>query len=456
MKRYRVHASGPLRGAVRVPGDKSIGHRALLFASLAEGVSTIRGLSLGLDNAATAGALAAMGVRMSFEASPTGRTATVHGVGLEGLRMPTQSIDCGNSGTTMRLLAGLLSAQKFGVRLFGDASLSRRPMRRVVEPLRARGAHVAGVRGAKEGEHYAPLSIAPLVEGERLTGLRLESPVASAQVKSALLLSGLYADGPTVVHEPTLSRDHTERMMLALGVPLEAAGSISVLDPTGWSRRWDAFDWEVPGDLSSAAFLWTAGLVVPGSEVTVEGVGTNPTRTGFLDALRMARAACDIVARGDAAGMEPIADVTVRHEGRLAPLKLGGELVTRMIDEVPILSVLAAMTKGRTDLRDAEELRVKESDRLATMASVLRAFGVDCVELQDGLTIHGGQPLRGAHVASHGDHRIAMSSVILGLVAEGETVVDDVECVETSYPTFVETLRSLGASIVEEDAEATE
>jgi 3-phosphoshikimate 1-carboxyvinyltransferase len=452
MKRYRVRKSGPLRGSVTVPGDKSIGHRALLLAGLADGSSVIRGLSEGLDNASTARALEAMGVSISFEPEPTGGlTARVRGVGLEGLRMPRASIDCGNSGTTMRLLAGVLSAQRFGVRLLGDASLSKRPMRRIVEPLRARGAHIAGVRGAKEGEHYAPLSIAPLIEGERLGGLRYESPIASAQVKSCLLLSGLYADGPTAVYEPVLSRDHTERMLLALGVPLETAGTISVLDPEGWDRRWDGFEWKVPGDPSSASFLLAAAHAVPGSELEIHGVCTNPTRTGLVDALRQARAALEIVPRGEAAGNEPVATLVARS-GPLAPMRVGGEIVTRMIDEVPILSVLAAVARGRTDVRDAEELRSKESDRLATMAGVLRAFGADVVELQDGLTIHGGAVLRGARVESHGDHRVAMSAVVLGLLADGETVVEDVDCVETSFPGFAALLRGLGADLVEEAA----
>jgi 3-phosphoshikimate 1-carboxyvinyltransferase len=458
MRRFRVRRAGPLRGSLTVPGDKSIGHRALLFAGLAEGRSSIRGLSGGLDNHATRGALEAMGVRFEDVEGET----RVEGVGLHGLTMPKASLDCGNSGTTMRLLAGIVSAQRFGVRLVGDASLSSRPMRRIVEPLRARGAHIAGVRRKKEGEepvqggqeeHYAPLSIAPLIEGETLSALRYESPIASAQVKSCLLLSGLYAEGPTTVYEPLLSRDHTERMMLALGVPLTTAGTISTLDPAGWARRWDGFSWTVPGDLSSAAFFLVAGSIVPGSEIEIEGVCTNPTRTGILDALRLARAHIEVIPRGEGAGNEPIATLVARH-GRVAPIRVGGEIVTRMIDEVPIACALAVCAPGRTDVRDAEELRAKESDRLSTMASVLRAFGADVVELQDGLTIHGGAPLRGAHVNAHGDHRIAMTSVVLGLVADGETVVDDVACVETSFPAFASSLRALGADVVEEEVSA--
>lgn len=446
MKRFVVRPGGPLRGRARVPGDKSIGHRALLFGAFAEGRSIVRGLSGGLDNASTAAAMAKMGARYEM----SGDTAQIDGVGLDGLRMPDGALDCGNSGTTMRLLAGVLAAQKFGTRLIGDASLMRRPMRRVVEPLRARGAHIAGVRGAKEGEHYPPLSVAPLLEGEKLTGIEVRTEVASAQVKSALLLSGLWADGPTAVAEPTLSRDHTERMLVALGAPLEAFGAMAVLDVTRWEkRRFPAFEWAVPGDLSSAAFLIAAAAMVPGSEIELQGVGVNPTRTGVLDAMRSMRARVDLLPRGDAAGNEPIATIAARH-GSLAPTRIGGELIARMIDEVPIFAALATSAHGRTEVRDAEELRVKESDRLKTMADILRAFGGDVIELSDGLTIHGGRPLHAAHVESHGDHRIAMSAVILGLVAEGETRVDDVDCVDTSFPGFAALLRSLGADVREE------
>lgn len=457
VKRWRVRQSGPLRGRVRVPGDKSIGHRAILFGALAEGRSTVRGLSGGLDNAATAEAFRQMGARieLSDDAVGAGASAVIDGVGLDGLRMPPGAIDCGNSGTTMRMLAGVLVAQKFGTRLVGDESLSRRPMRRIVDPLRARGGHVAGVRGAKEGEHYPPLSVAPLLPDERLTGIEYESPIASAQVKSALLLSGLWADGPTAISEPTLSRDHTERMMIALGVPLQALGPMVVLDPDDWEERgWRGFDWSVPGDLSGAAFVIAAALLVPGSEIEIEGVGVNPTRTGLLDALRAMRAPLAYTPRGDAAGMEPIAEIAVRH-GPFAPARVSGELLTRMIDEVPVLAALSARARGTGEIRDAEELRVKESDRIALSASMLRDAGVDCVELRDGLTVHGTDgALRAIRIASGGDHRIAMSAAVLGLAAEGETIVDDVGCVDTSFPGFAALLRSLGADIQEEDGEA--
>ena len=443
MKRYRVRKSGPLRGTIRVPGDKSIGHRALIFGALARGTSRVSGLSGGLDNLATAEAFRAMGVTMTLD----GSRAEIEGVGLRGLRMPDRVIDCGNSGTTMRLLAGLLSAQRFGSRLVGDHSLMRRPMGRVIEPLRARGAHIAGSAGAKEGVLYPPISIAPLVEGESLTGMEYVMPVASAQVKSALLFSGLYASGPTMLREPELSRDHTERMMLSLGVPIESMGNVVVLDPTRpWANGWDAFTWEVPGDPSSAAFPIIAAAIIPGSEVTVEGVCTNPTRTGLFDLMRLMNAGPSYEPRGEGAGGEPVTALTMRHTTARGSLA-AGEIIVRMIDEVPILCALAAAANGRTEVRDAKELRVKESDRIAVMANALRGFGVTCEELEDGLVVEGGAKQHANRVESHGDHRIAMTAAILGMISEGETIVDDAECVDTSFPGFVDLFRSLGADI---------
>lgn len=445
MSTLRVRpAQGPLKGTLTVPGDKSISHRALLFAGIASGTSLLRGVSGGLDNLATARALESMGAR--YETLEDGALLRVTGVGLDGLRMPSGAIDCGNSGTTMRMIAGLLVAQEFGTRLIGDESLSRRPMRRIVDPLRARGGHIAGIKGKKDGEHYPPLSVAPLVPGEKLTGIEFRSPVASAQVKSALLLSGLWADGPTILSEPTLSRDHTERMLRAMDVPLQTAGPMVALDPSGWDRVLPALSWTVPGDLSSAAFLLAAGLMVRGSQIEIHGVGTNPTRTGFLDVLRSMRAPIEVVPKGEAGGSEPVGDLFIQHAS-LGPARVGGELVTRMIDEVPVLAALLATIPGKHEIRDAEELRVKESDRIATMAGVLRAFGGDCTELEDGLIIHGGSKLTAATVKSDGDHRIAMSAALLGLCAEGETVIEDADCIDTSFPTFVEILTALGAEI---------
>jgi 3-phosphoshikimate 1-carboxyvinyltransferase len=418
----------------------------LIFGALGRGTSRVTGLSEGLDNLATRQAFRSMGVAIEGDEAAT----AIHGVGLRGLRMPTDVVDCGNSGTTMRLLAGLLSGQRFGTRMVGDASLTRRPMGRVIKPLRARGAHIAGTAGAKPDELYPPISIAPLVEGEDLKGIEYAMSVASAQVKSALLLSGLYAAGPTVLQEPVLSRDHTERMMLALGVPLQTSGASVALDPNvDWAGGWEPFEWDVPGDPSSAAFPLLAAAMVPGSEVSVEDVCVNPTRTGLFDWLRLIGANVTHRPSGHGAGDEPMAELTVAH-GPIRGSVAGGELIVRMIDEIPAVCALAAVANGKTEIRDAEELRVKESDRIATMAAVLGAFGVPCEELPDGMVITGGAALHPAQIESRGDHRIAMSAALLGMLAEGESVIDGAEAVDTSFPGFVALMRSLGADITEE------
>lgn len=434
----------PLTGGVPVPSDKSIGHRALLFASLCEGTSEIRGLSYGEDNVSTASAMRAMGAMID---DVTKGHLRVRGTGLFGLKAPSQALDCGSSSTTMRLLTGILCAQTFRTKLVGDASLSRRPMMRVVGPLRARGAVIEGApHPTKEGELLPPLIVGPLPEGKELAELEYESPVASAQVKSAVLLSGLYAHGTTWLREPTLSRDHTERMMHALGVPLRAVGTMIELDPAGWNGKMPAFEITIPGDVSAAAFLLVAANVVPGSRVTVRGVGTNPTRTGLLEIARHMGAGIEVVPQGDQGG-EPVAEITAWSAPMHGGL-IGGELVPRAIDEIPIACALAARASGTTTIRDAEELRVKESDRIATMASVLRAFGVACEELPDGIVVEGREgPLEAAEVDSRGDHRIAMTAAVLALAAKAPSRITDCDCIATSFPRFVGTLRALGARI---------
>jgi 3-phosphoshikimate 1-carboxyvinyltransferase len=434
----------PLAGGVPVPSDKSIGHRALLFAALCDGTSTIRGFSHGEDNVSTANCMRAMGAMIDEEDKTT---LKVKGTGLFGLKAPSHPLDCGNSGTTMRLLTGILSAQTFQSKLIGDESLTKRPMMRIAGPLRKRGAIIEGrPHPTKANDILPPLVVGPLGEGKELGELEYESPIASAQVKSAILLSGLYAHGTTWFKEPTLSRDHTERMMHALGVPLRTVGTMVELDPAGWDGKMPAFEIEIPGDVSAAAFLLVAGSIVPGSRVTVRGVGTNPTRTGLLEIARHMGAGLEIVNKGDQGG-EPIAEITASY-GPLKGVLIGGELVPRAIDEIPIACALAARASGTTTIRDAEELRVKESDRIATMATVLRAFGVKCEELPDGLVIEGKDaPLEPAEVASKGDHRIAMTAAILGLLAKGPSRITDVDCIATSFPRFVGTLRALGARI---------
>ena len=436
----------PLRGSVPVPPDKSIAHRALLLAALCNGKSRLRihGTDFGEDNRSTRGALAAMGVTFVEEPGAW----VVHGAGLFGLRAPPGALDCGNSGTTMRLLSGILAAQPFATTLVGDASLSRRPMMRIAAPLRARGARIEG-RAAPNDDITAPLHIGALPEGEHLRGIEHVLPVASAQVKSALLLSGLYAHGATTLREPLLSRDHTERMLLALGVPLRTLATVVELDPAGWGGVMPAFDMTIPGDISAAAFLLGAGATVPGSRITVRGVGNNRTRTGVLDVLAAMDAHILVEPTAEEGG-EPVADLHVQAGGALRGTSVGGETVPRAIDEVPLLCAVAARARGTTVVHDAAELRVKESDRIAATLDVLRAFDVPCEPLTDGMRIEGAAASgSGTRVIdSRGDHRIAMTAVVLGLsAASGVTRVKDCDCIATSFPRFVGTLRALGASI---------
>jgi 3-phosphoshikimate 1-carboxyvinyltransferase len=435
----------PLSGSVPVPSDKSIGHRALIFAALSRGRCKIRGFSYGEDNVATMRAFAAMGVGLEDDRQGT---VVVRGHGLDELRAAAGPIDCGNSGTTMRLLAGVLAAQPFQSRLVGDASLSRRPMGRIARPLRARGASIEGAPHATRKEEItAPLEIGPLARGTRLTGLEYKIPVSSAQVKSAILLSGLFASGPTEVYEPLLSRDHTERMLSALGIPIRAAGTMVSLQPPGDPRAIPAFDVDLPGDLSAAAFLLTAAAIVPGSTVTTRRTGLNPTRSGVIDVIRGFGGIIAAEPQGDVLG-EPFGLTTARF-AELRATPVGGELATRSIDEIPIIAALAARARGTTVISDVGELRVKESDRIRQVVSLLRDFGLSAVESEEGFSVEG-QPegrLRAARVPSHGDHRIAMTACVLGLLGDGETVVDDADCIATSFPRFTGTLRALGADI---------
>jgi 3-phosphoshikimate 1-carboxyvinyltransferase len=431
-------APRPLTGTVRVPGDKSIGHRAILFGALCDGVVEVSGLSGGEDNGRTAQVLRDLGVVID---DLGGGRARVHGVGLGGLRAPRGPLECGNSGTSMRLLAGMLAAQPFASRLIGDPYLSKRPMRRVAEPLRRMGARLDGAPGKKEGEIVPPLD----VQGGALVGIDYTLPVASAQVKSAVLIAGLWASGETIVREPGPTRDHTERMLAALGAPLDrpAVGVARVRAATRLSTS--AF--VVPGDPSSAAFLVVAA-VLGGDGVRIEGVCLNPTRTGFLDALR-AMGATILVENPRDEGGEPIGDLVVPPgRAQLRGARLAGDLVVRAIDEVPILSIAAALASGTTEIADAEELRVKESDRVATTVAMLRAFGVTVEERPDGLVVTGRGGLDGgAAIDAKGDHRIAMAAAIGALVARGETRIADVDNVATSFPTFTACVATLGGAI---------
>lgn len=435
MKSFTVTPGRPLAGAITVPGDKSVTHRAIIMTALAEGESRLSSYCRGEDCLNTMRAFQAMGIQI--EEQPD--VLRVHGKGLWGLREAEGPIDCGNSGTGTRLLAGLLAGQDFFTILTGDESIRRRPMGRVVKPLRQMGAVIAG----RKGGELAPLAIT----GTRLHGIDYTSPVASAQIKSSLLFAGLFAEGTTRFREPRLSRDHTERMFRYFGIALTDESGTLVLQgrpASGWTGR----DIVIPGDFSAAAFFLVGAAILPGSDVTVQNVGINPTRTGLIDVLTAMGAKIEILNRRDQAG-EPVADLRVRS----APLKgisVGPELIPQTIDEFPILCVAAAVADGVTTISGAEELRVKESDRIATMAAELRAMGAQITEKPDGMVIqgvgragHNGRLTGTLAGRSHGDHRVAMSLAIGGLTAATPTHVDDTGCVETSFPNFEETLGRL-------------
>jgi len=428
----RSHA--PLRGRVQVPGDKSISHRALLLNSLAGGASQIRGFLPSADCLATLNCLQALGVRVERRDECE---LTVHGCGLDGLSPPARPLDCARSGTTMRLLAGILAGQSFDSVLTGEEQLLRRPMRRIADPLGGMGADVRTADGR------APLSI----HGRPLHGCDVTLPVASAQVKSAILLAGLYADGPVVVRQPGPARDHTERMLAAMGAPLEVEGLDVTLRATS---PLFPLSMRVPGDLSSAAFLLVAATLVPGSRVTVEKAGLNPTRTGLLDVLQQMGAELAVEARPEQGG-EPLADLTM-CAASLDGTTIQGQTVVRMIDEFPILAVAATQARGRTVVRDATELRVKETDRIATVAGELQKLGASIEPRADGFVVEGPVTLRGGTVDSHGDHRLGMALAVAGLVAEDEVVVEGAERIDDSFPGFADAMRQIGATIEVEGA----
>ncbi|MBP7146839.1 MAG: 3-phosphoshikimate 1-carboxyvinyltransferase [Acidobacteria bacterium] len=417
-----------VRGVVRVPGDKSIAHRALMFAALADGRSRVRGLPPGGDVRSTRGALEALGV--AIEGADD---VSVAGRGWPGLaRDPAVPVelDCGNSGTTSRLLLGLLAGTRGQFRLLGDASLSRRPMGRVLRPLRAMGAEIAG------GDTL-PLT----VHGRELAAARLETEVASAQVKSALILAALQAAGESRVDEPRPSRDHTERLLAAMGASLRRDGERGCV-VQGGRPRLAPLDLEVPGDPSSAAFFVALACLRGGSELSVERVGLNPRRTGFYRLLRAMGA--DLGWEVEVNVPEPVGTLVARG-GALSGIRVGGEDVVDAIDEIPLLAVVAAAAEGETEIRGAGELRVKESDRIAATARLLREFGADCDELPDGLLIRGGRTLRGAAVDAGGDHRIAMAATVAASIAAGESAIGGHEWAAISYPGFFDELRRLTA-----------
>ncbi len=419
-----------INAEITVPGDKSISHRSIMFSSLAEGDTAISGFLTGEDNLATLNAFRAMGVEIE---ELDGGRLLVHGRGLYGLREAADVIDCGNSGTTMRLMSGLLAGQKFFSVLSGDKYLRRRPMGRVTAPLAQMGAVIHG----REGGKCAPLAIV----GSALGGITYTSPVASAQVKSALLLAGLYADGKTTVYEPHLSRDHSERMLRHFGVQVESFdGGVAI--EGGQQLR--ARDLQVPGDISSAAFFMVAAAIVPGAQLLIKNVGVNPTRAGIIDIMRLMNADIALENEREMAG-EPVADILVRGSD-LRGVPIGGDMVPRAIDEFPVVAVAAACAAGTTVIRDARELRVKETDRIAAMAAVLETLGVTVTTADDGMTIHGCEQLRGGTVNSCGDHRIAMSAAIAALRAAEALEIEDTACTATSFPSFWETLTQISGS----------
>ncbi|WP_242877882.1 3-phosphoshikimate 1-carboxyvinyltransferase [Stenotrophomonas maltophilia] len=421
----------PLQGSLTIPGDKSVSHRSVMFAALADGTSHIEGFLEGEDTRATARIFSQLGVRIE---TPSASQRIVHGVGIDGLKAPDAPLDCGNAGTGMRLLAGLLAGQAFDCTLIGDESLSGRPMRRVTGPLSQMGAKID-----TQDDGTPPLHVHG---GQTLHGIDFASPVASAQIKSAVLLAGLYAQGETSVVEPHPTRDYTERMLSAFGVDIEFSPGKARLRG---GQRLRATDIVVPADFSSAAFYLVAASIIPGSELRLKQVGLNPRRTGLLHALRLMGA--DITEENPAEqGGESVADLVVRY----APLKgarIPEALVPDMIDEFPALFVAAAAAEGQTVVSGAAELRVKESDRLAAMATGLRALGMQVDETDDGATLHGGVRLGSGTIESHGDHRIAMAFAIAGQISDGEVRINDIANVATSFPDFDGLARSAGFNL---------
>jgi len=429
---YLVNPAPLGGGAVAVPGDKSISHRALMLGAIGDGETVVRGFLQGEDCKATLAALRSMGVGIDLLDATTLR---IHGVGMHGLAAPPADLDLQNSGTGMRLLAGLLCGQRFSSRLTGDASLMRRPMARVIEPLGRMGADIGSNGG------LPPLTING---NRRLCGIRYSLPVASAQVKSAILLAALYAEGETSINEPAPTRDHTERMLKSLGVSLRAEGRR--ISMTGKQPVRSA-PVDVPGDLSSAAFLIVAGLLAPQCELLVQGVGINPTRNGVIEILRCMGAKIE-VENCEMMGFEPVADIRVRSS-ELRGIDVDPSLVSLAIDEFPLLFVAAAAAAGRTRFAGIGELRVKESDRISAMAEGLRCLGVSVEESDDGAEILGGT-IAGGSVESHGDHRVAMSFAVAGTIAEGPLKILHADAVDTSFPDFVGCLRSVGADLTVE------
>lgn len=415
-----------LKGEVTVPGDKSVSHRSVMFGSIADGTTEIRNYLQGADCLSTISCFQKMGIAIENK----GNTVLVHGRGLHGLKKPEGILDCGNSGTTTRLISGILAAQNFDVTLTGDESIQKRPMKRIIEPLSLMGADIHSLHG----NGCAPLHIT----GRSLRGIHYNSPVASAQVKSAILLAGLYADGETRVCEPHVSRNHTEIMLRYFGADVRTEDTTAIIQP---AKELHGNLVEVPGDISSAAFFIAAGLIVPDSEIMIRKVGINPTRDGIIHVCKAMGADITLLNEQLDVG-EPTADILVRT-GQLHGTTIEGAIIPTLIDELPMIAAMACFAEGDTIIKDAAELKVKESNRIEVMVKNLTAMGADVEETEDGMIIHGGSPLHGAVIDSKLDHRIAMTFAITGLCSDGETEILGAECVNISYPGFYQDLERL-------------
>ena len=410
-------------GQIKVPGDKSISPRAVMLGSLANGVTEISGFLKGADCLSTIDCFRKMGIDIDIN----GENVTVHGNGLRGLKKPDEMLYTGNSGTTTRLLCGILAGQNFDTSITGDASIQKRPMGRVVQPL--------SMMGAKIENEYCPLYIT----GTKLHGIDYKMPVASAQVKTAIILAGLYADGETVIHEIEKSRDHTELMLSAMGADLTVDNLDITVKPT---NDLTAFNVDVPGDISSAAFFLVLGAIMPNSQITVTNVGINPTRTGIIDVLKDMGADITLENVHTSAG-ETVADITVRSSS-LKGTTVGGDIIPRLIDELPIIAVAAVFANGQTVIKDAQELKVKETNRIRAVVDEFNKCGIDITETDDGMIINGGKSIHGADFKTYGDHRMAMSLTVLAQLADGESTLDDSDCACVSYPTFFDDFYKLG------------
>lgn len=410
-------------GEIKVPGDKSISHRAVMLGSLANGITEISGFLKGADCLSTIDCFRKMGIDIDIN----GENVTVHGNGLRGLKKPNEMLYTGNSGTTTRLLCGILSGQNFDTSITGDASIQKRPMGRVVKPL--------SMMGAKIENEYCPLYIT----GTKLHGIDYKMPVASAQVKTAIILAGLYAEGETVIHEIEKSRDHTELMLSAMGANLTVDNLDITVKPT---NDLTAVNVDVPGDISSAAFFLVLGAIMPNSQITVTNVGVNPTRTGIIDVLKDMGADITLENIHTSAG-ETVADITVRSSS-LKGTTVGGDIIPRLIDELPIIAVAAVFADGQTVIKDAQELKVKETNRIRAVVDEFNKCGIDITETDDGMIINGGKNIHGADFKTYGDHRMAMSLTVLAQLAYGESTLDDSDCACVSYPTFFDDFYKLG------------